>query len=42
MLQRPQLKRKSTEETKGEIESREEPRAKNERRLDYSKMYQVK
>ena len=42
MLQKPQLKKKSTKEAKGEIESREKPRAKNKRRLGYTKMYPVK
>ena len=42
MLQRLQLKRKSTKEVKGEIESREKPRVKNIRRLGSNKMYQVK
>ena len=42
VLQKPQLKKKSTKEAKGEIESREKPRAKNKRRLGYTKMYPVK
>ena len=41
MLQKLQLERESTKEAKGEIESREKLKAKNKRRLGYSKMYQV-